>query len=93
MNLAVNGERLLQRLEELAEIGAIVGADGDRGSARLALTAEDGQGHLVVKWMRDLGLDISIDGVGNVIATMPHPSGLSPVMTGSILTPLQRGSF
>ena len=43
MNLAVNGERLLQRLEELAEIGAIVGADGDRGSARLALTAEDGQ--------------------------------------------------
>ena len=74
----------MQRLEELAEIGAIVGADGDRGSARLALTAEDGQGRdLVVKWMRDLGLDISIDGVGNVIATMPHPSGLSPVMTGS----------
>ena len=92
MNLAVNGERLLQRLEELAEIGAIVGADGDRGSARLALTAEDGQGRdLVVKWMRDLGLDISIDGVGNVIATMPHPSGLSPVMTGSHIDTVATG--
>jgi N-carbamoyl-L-amino-acid hydrolase len=92
VNLAVNGERLLQRLEELAEIGAIVGADGDRGSARLALTAEDGQGRdLVVKWMRDLGLDISIDGVGNVIATMPHPSGLSPVMTGSHIDTVATG--
>ena len=44
-----------------------------------------------MKWMRDLGLDISIDGVGNVIATMPHPSGLSPVMTGSHIDTVATG--
>jgi len=92
VNVTINGERLLQRLDELAEIGAIVGAAGERGSARLALTAEDGLGRdLVVKWMRDLGLEVSVDGVGNVIATMPHASGLPPVMTGSHIDTVATG--
>lgn len=92
MNVTINGERLLHRLDELAEIGAIVGPAGDRGSARLALTAEDGLGRdLVVKWMHDLGLEVSIDGVGNVIAAMPHASGLPPVMTGSHIDTVATG--
>lgn len=80
--LRVNGDRLVRRLDELGAIGAI---EGTIGCARLALTDEDRDGRNLVKaWMEELGLAISIDGIGNVIATMPgfDPS-LAPVMTGS----------
>jgi N-carbamoyl-L-amino-acid hydrolase len=78
-DLAVNIDRLEQRLADLAAIGAI---EGTQGCARLALTDEDKAGRdLVVTWMRDLGLDLTIDGIGNVIAVMP--GGGAPVMCGS----------
>ena len=72
----------MARIEALGEIGAI---PGTTGCARLALTDEDKGGRdLVVTWMRDLGLDVTIDGIGNVIATMPgFAAGTPPVMTGS----------
>ena len=64
--LEVNGQRLLRRLWDLAEIGPIPGG----GNNRLALTDADKEGRdLVVTWMRDLGLDVSIDTIGNVVAT------------------------
>ena len=73
----------------LGEIGAI---DGTTGCARLALTDEDRSGRdLVVTWMRDLGLDISIDGIGNVIATMPGFGATPPVMTGSHIDTVSTG--
>ena len=80
-DLRIDCHRLVSRLMALGEIGAI---DGTTGCARLALTDEDRAGRdLVVTWMRDLGLEISIDGIGNVIATMPGFDGVAPVMTGS----------
>ena len=88
--LAVNADRLLMRLMTLGEIGAI---DGTTGCARLALTDEDKAGRdLVMTWMRDLGLDISIDGIGNVVATMTgfDPS-VAPVMTGSHIDTVATG--
>jgi len=67
--LNIDAERLLRRLDELARIGAI---EGTQGSSRLALTPEDGEGRdLVVTWMRDLGADVAVDGVGNVVALFP----------------------
>jgi beta-ureidopropionase / N-carbamoyl-L-amino-acid hydrolase len=74
-------ERLLADLMTLAEVGDT----GDGGNCRLALTDEDAGGReLVVGWMRDLGLSVRVDRIGNVVATRPglDPS-LSPVMTGS----------
>ena len=60
--LRIDIGRLVDRLAALAEIGAI---DGTEGCARLALTDEDKQGRdLVVSWMRDLDLEITVDGVG-----------------------------
>jgi N-carbamoyl-L-amino-acid hydrolase len=48
------------------------------------LTPEDGAGRdYVVSLMRDLGLDIAIDRVGNVVATRAGRRGGPPVMTGS----------
>lgn len=87
--LTIDRDRLVRRLTELGEIGRI---DGTTGCARLALTDEDKAGRdLVLTWMQDLGLDIRIDGIGNVTATMPHDSDLQPVMTGSHIDTVATG--
>ena len=80
--LRIDIDRLLRRLLELGEVGAI---EGTTGCARLALTDEDKAGRdLVRSWMEELGLDITTDGLGNVVATMPgFDPALAPVMTGS----------
>lgn len=86
-NLTINIERLQKRLAELAAIGAI---EGTEGSSRLALTDEDRDGRdLVVTWMKDLGLEVSVDGIGNVIATMPGDG--APVMCGSHIDTVRTG--
>ena len=65
--MRINIERLWLRLEQLAEIGEI---PMTMGSSRLALTTEDRDARdLVVTWMQDLGMAVSIDLVGNVVAT------------------------
>jgi len=91
--LAVDPARLVERLDALAEIGPITGADGSQGSARLALTDEDRRGRdLVVTWMADLGLEIRVDAIGNVIGTRAgREVGLAPVMTGSHIDTVRTG--
>ena len=52
-SVSINGERLLERIAELAQIGKI---EGTKGCSRLAITDADRDGRdLVVTWMRDLG--------------------------------------
>ncbi len=84
-DLRVDGARLWARLVELGEIGAIAGPRGERGCARLALTDADRAGRdLVVSWMEDLGLMVTVDAIGNVVATRPGTDpDAAPVMTGS----------
>jgi N-carbamoyl-L-amino-acid hydrolase len=93
VNLHVDGDRLWARIVELGEVGAIKGPDGEQGCARLALTDADRAGRdLVVGWMRDLGLDLAIDAIGNVVATRPgtDPSA-APVMCGSHIDTVATG--
>ena len=86
--LRINGDRLLQRIEELATVGSIEGG----GSCRLALTDEDRAGRdLVVTWMHDLGLEVSVDGIGNVVAVRPGRVDSSPTMTGSHIDTVRTG--
>ncbi|MFM8600677.1 MAG: Zn-dependent hydrolase [Actinomycetota bacterium] len=86
-DLRVNGARLMDRLTSLAEIGAIDGG----GCARLALTDADRDGRdLVTSWMRDLGLDVTVDAVGNVIGTWNTGTGPA-VMTGSHIDTVRTG--
>ena len=85
--LGVNGDRLMERLMALADIGPIDGG----GCARLALTDDDRAGRdLVVSWMRDLGLDVTVDVVGNVVGTWNTGTG-APVMTGSHIDTVRTG--
>jgi len=83
----VNGTRLLSRLEALAELGATDAG----GCCRLALTDEDRLGRdLVVTWMHDLGLDVRIDAVGNVIGQWGDPHE-APVLIGSHIDTVRTG--
>ena len=90
MDLAVDAARLLSRLEELGRIGAT----GDGGCARLALTDEDREGRdLVVTWMRDLGLDVQVDAIGNVVAVREGREAGPPVMCGSHVDTVATGGI
>ena len=71
-NLRINGARLLSRLQRLAQEGA----RPDGGVCRLALSDADKAGRdLVVQWMRELGLAVSIDAIGNVVGVRARPGG------------------
>jgi N-carbamoyl-L-amino-acid hydrolase len=86
--LRIDGERLRQRLDALAEVAPIEGG----GNCRLALTDADRAGRdLVVGWMRDLGLDVGIDGIGNVVGVRPGATDARPVMTGSHIDTVRTG--
>lgn len=94
--LRIDGARLLQRIRDLGEIGAISGPNGEPGSARLALSDEDRRGRdLVATWMRDLGLQVRIDTIGNVIGVRPAADGSTarPVMTGSHIDTVRTGGL
>lgn len=88
-DLRIDIDRLIERLAALAEIGAI---DGTEGCARLALTDEDRAGRdLVVSWMHDLDLDVTVDGIGNVVGVMAGTADDQPVMTGSHIDTVRTG--
>ncbi len=89
-SLRVDGDRLLARLQELGAVGGLEGG----GCARLALTDADKAGRdLVVLWMRDLGLDVSIDAVGNVVGIRPGTTDEAPVMCGSHIDTVGTGGI
>ncbi|OZI22479.1 Zn-dependent hydrolase [Bordetella genomosp. 7] len=79
--ISIDGKRLWQSLMDLAKIGATPKG----GNCRLALTALDGQGRdLVVGWMKDAGLTVRVDQVGNIFARRAGRNDTLPaVMTGS----------
>jgi N-carbamoyl-L-amino-acid hydrolase len=88
VELKINSERLGRRITELASIGAI---EGD-GVCRLALTDEDRLGRdQVCAWMRQLGMRVSIDRIGNVVAIRDGLEDVAPVMTGSHIDSVATG--
>jgi N-carbamoyl-L-amino-acid hydrolase len=86
--LRIDADRLVRRLDRLAAIGAIEGG----GCCRLALTDEDRAGRdLVVGWMRELGLEVAVDPIGNVFGLRRGTGDLAPVMTGSHIDTVRTG--
>ena len=86
--LRIDADRLMSRLSALAEIGPIDGG----GSCRLALTDDDKAGRdRVTGWMREQGLQVSIDRVGNVFGFRAGTEPLPPVMTGSHIDTVRTG--
>lgn len=77
----IDADRLTLRLRQLGEVGR----DPAGRLARLALSDADAAGRaLVTEWMRELGLTVSIDAVGNLFGALPGSApDAAPVMLGS----------
>ena len=82
--LTLDGKMLIQQLRELGEIGADPHAGG---RTRIALTDDEQAGRdLVVRWMRELDLEVRIDRIGNIFGTLRAASDdgtQRPLMMGS----------
>ncbi|MCA8979840.1 MAG: Zn-dependent hydrolase [Planctomycetes bacterium] len=84
----LDGDRLFARLEALGQVGALAGG----GVSRLALTDADRAGRdLLVAWMRELGMHVEIDRIGNVSGTRAGSGSGAPVMTGSHIDSVRAG--
>ncbi|GAA1862177.1 hypothetical protein [Brevibacterium marinum] len=84
--LEINGERLWVTLMELAQIGAYDDAEtGLAGVNRQSLTDADAEGrNLLVRWMEEADLDVSIDEMGTIFGRMEGADPrLRPVVAGS----------
>lgn len=83
-SLALDGACMLEQLRQLGELGA------DRevgGRTRIALTDDERAGRdLIVRWMRELDLDVRVDRIGNIFGTLRSDSddgNERPLMMGS----------
>lgn len=92
-HLRIDIDRLLGRINALGEIGRVDGPNGEWGNARLALSREDALGRdLVVSWMRDLGMSVAVDAIGNAVGTWPGSDPTAaPVMMGSHIDTVRTG--
>lgn len=76
----IDRARLIDRLDSFNRIGALPGG----GNCRLALSDEDRAGRdLLVQWMRELGLAVTIDAIGNIFGVRRGREDATPVMFGS----------
>jgi hydantoinase/carbamoylase family amidase len=86
---AVDGERLLARLSELAQIGV----DPLGGVTRIAFTELECEANeLVIGWLHELGLTVSADAFGNLFAsTDGNAADGAPWLAGSHLDTVPNG--
>jgi beta-ureidopropionase / N-carbamoyl-L-amino-acid hydrolase len=86
--ITINGDRLIARIEALAAMERK--ADGTAN--RLALTDADRRGRdQLVQWMREAGLEVRIDGIGNIMGLRTGRADGRPVMTGSHIDTVGNG--
>ncbi len=86
--LRIDAARMHATLDALARIGAT----GDGGVRRLAFTPEDKAGRdFIEARMRALGLDVRIDGLGNLVGLRAGRADGPAVMTGSHLDTVATG--
>lgn len=86
----INGPRLLAGLQALGQIGALPGG----GVNRLALSDADREGRdWTVARMRELGMRVDIDAIGNIVGTTPGTEDMPPVMMGSHIDTVRTGGL
>src|SRR4029453_809763 len=86
--VSINHARLLDRIDRLAAVNPLE----DSSCCRLALTDADRDGRdLVVGWMKEAGLQVHLDQIGNIIGVRSGPAGAAPVMTGSHIDTVATG--
>ncbi|WDI30875.1 Zn-dependent hydrolase [Hyphococcus flavus] len=84
----LNYQRLHGWIEEVGGIGATP----EGGVRRIAGTEADKHGRdKVVSWMRDIGLQVEIDRIGNIFGTLAGETGAAPIMIGSHIDTVGNG--
>ena len=87
-NININLERLVARIDSLAEMER----KDDGSCSRLALTDADRRGRdQIIQWMHEAGLAVRIDRIGNITALRSGRSAGNPVMTGSHIDTVGNG--
>jgi beta-ureidopropionase / N-carbamoyl-L-amino-acid hydrolase len=87
--LSINSDRLVQSIEDLAQIGALPGG----GVRRIAYSATDMQArHQIQQWMQAAGMSVKIDPAGNIISRYPgkYPNAAA-LATGSHIDTVPNG--
>lgn len=78
--MKINAERLWNREQEVGEYGR----DPRGGISRFAWTPEYREAALVlIKWMKEAGLEVRTDTVGNIYGRYEGTENLAPLLTGS----------
>lgn len=68
----INGDLLLAQIKRLSEEGL----DGSGGRTRLAASKDEKKGRdLVAGWMKELGLDVRVDKIGNIFGILAGAKG------------------
>jgi len=85
----VNGSRVMQHLQSLAEFGK----NPQGGVSRIAYTEADRQGReYAMRLMREAGLEVSIDPAGNIVgARAGSDPSLKPLLIGSHIDSVPEG--
>jgi acetylornithine deacetylase/succinyl-diaminopimelate desuccinylase-like protein len=81
------GDRVQERLDAVYRIG-----DGP-GANRVGFSAEEDEAHrLVTAWLSEAGLEVEVDGAGNLVGRLPgEEPGLPEVWSGSHLDSVPEG--
>lgn len=88
--ISVDGDRLMASIFELGKTGALEGG----GVCRLALTPENGAGReYIVERMRRSGLEVTVDGIGNIFGLYKGREDMPPVMMGSHIDTVATGGL
>ncbi|MBE0497385.1 MAG: Zn-dependent hydrolase [Campylobacterales bacterium] len=86
----INTQRLEQEMQTVSTFGALPG----RGITRLAFSEEEAQARAYVKGlMRDIGMNIREDAIGNIYGRLEGELPLSPVTVGSHLDSVPQGGY
>ena len=79
--ITIDEKTLLKQIEVLGNIGK---EEKNKGRTRIALSPDEKLGRdQVVTWMKELELDIKIDKIGNIFATLASNTNEKPLMIGS----------
>jgi N-carbamoyl-L-amino-acid hydrolase len=88
--VSIDSARLMARIHRMGQVGALPGG----GVCRLALSDEDRKGRdLLVSWMEELGLEISIDVIGNIWGVRAGTEDGPPIMMGSHIDTVATGGW
>lgn len=87
VSIMINENRMLQRLQDLSQIGC---NEVTGGINRFSFTSEEQQAiELVTSYMKEAGMTVTVDGVGNLIGTYGEKS--ETIMLGSHIDTVPEG--